>query len=471
MLKGLYFRILKYTKEKINKMNRRTTFYIIPILVVQLLFLWLLFANSSPLADNSVDISFDTLKHQLGRYRIKDMILVEHTGLVSGNLKTKGDENFTFISSIPLEEISEIKELAKKRDVNLELRETTPNEDKEGWKTILIIINLVIPGLAFSVLFILKKAYPPVGLNLDKEKSSVVNEYLLPETKFKDVGGCDEAIEQLGVLIKFLKDPEKFKKLGARMPKGYLLVGPPGTGKTLLARAIAGEAEVPFFSEKGTEFVEIFVGTGTKRVKEIFKKGRENAPCVIFIDELDAVGRRRESRSSSTGNHEYENTMLQLCAEIDGFEGSRGIVLIAATNRPDALDPALVRSGRFDTQVLVDIPDLEGREKILSIHVKKLNISPDLNLKTLINNLAKKSFGLVGSDLEDLTNKAAIEAEKRIDKLEETDSEKDFFVEEVDFQKPMDDILMGGSESKKKIVDPKEKELIAYHEAGHAVVA
>ena len=272
---------------------------------------------------------------------------------------------------------------------------------------------------------------------------------------FADVAGVDEAKEELQEIIEFLKDPQKFQKLGGRIPKGVLLMGPPGTGKTLMARAIAGEANVPFFSISGSDFVEMFVGVGASRVRDLFEQGKKNAPCIIFMDEIDAVGRHRGAGLGG-GHDEREQTLNQLLVEMDGFESNEGVILIAATNRPDVLDPALLRPGRFDRQVVVARPDVRGREGILKVHTKKIPLGPDVDLQIL----ARGTPGFSGADLANLVNEGALLAARANKKL----------VEMTDFENAKDKVLMG-VERKSLVVSAKERKITAYHEAGHALVA
>ena len=269
---------------------------------------------------------------------------------------------------------------------------------------------------------------------------------------FKDVAGSDEAKEELQEIIEFLKDPQKFQKLGGRIPKGVLLVGPPGTGKTLLARAIAGEANVPFFSISGSDFVEMFVGVGASRVRDLFEQGKKNAPCIIFIDEIDAVGRHRGAGLGG-GHDEREQTLNALLVEMDGFESNEGVILIAATNRPDVLDPALLRPGRFDRRVVVARPDVKGREEILRVHTRKVPLSDDVELSII----ARGTPGFSGADLANLVNEAALWAARQNRK----------FVTMADFEMSKDKVLMG-VERKSMILRDEEKKNTAYHEAGHA---
>ncbi|MDG2417157.1 MAG: ATP-dependent zinc metalloprotease FtsH [Pelagibacterales bacterium] len=282
---------------------------------------------------------------------------------------------------------------------------------------------------------------------------------LLTENKnkvtFNDVAGIDEAKEELVEIVDFLKDPRKFQKLGGRIPKGALLIGPPGTGKTLLARAIAGEAGVPFFTISGSDFVEMFVGVGASRVRDMFEQGRRHAPCIIFIDEIDAVGRSRGAGLGG-GNDEREQTLNQILVEMDGFDTQEGIILVAATNRPDVLDPALLRPGRFDRQVVVPNPDLIGREAILKVHMKKISAAPDVDIRTI----ARGTPGFSGADLANIVNESALLAARKNKKI----------VTMIDFEEAKDKVMMG-AERRSLVMSQDEKELTAYHEGGHAIVA
>jgi cell division protease FtsH len=272
---------------------------------------------------------------------------------------------------------------------------------------------------------------------------------------FKDVSGVDEAKEELQEIIEFLKEPQKFQKLGGRIPKGVLLMGPPGTGKTLLARAVAGEANVPFFSISGSDFVEMFVGVGASRVRDLFEQGKKNAPCIVFIDEIDAVGRHRGAGLGG-GHDEREQTLNQLLVEMDGFESNEGVILVAATNRPDVLDPALLRPGRFDRRIVVNRPDVKGREGILAVHTKKIPLADDVNIHVL----ARGTSGFSGADLANLVNEAALNAARYNQKV----------VRMLDFEFAKDKVLMG-SERRSMIINDEEKKVTAVHEAGHALLA
>ncbi|MFH1687437.1 MAG: ATP-dependent zinc metalloprotease FtsH [bacterium] len=294
----------------------------------------------------------------------------------------------------------------------------------------------------------------PKGLfSFGKSKAKLVTDER-PRVTFEDVAGAVEAKEELNEIIEFLRDPGKFQKLGGKIPKGALLLGQPGTGKTLLARAVAGEAEVPFFSMSGSDFVEMFVGVGASRVRDLFDQGKKNAPCIIFIDEIDAVGRHRGAGLGG-GHDEREQTLNQLLVEMDGFESNEGVIMIAATNRPDVLDPALLRPGRFDRQIVVAIPDVKGREGILNVHVKKIPLADDVDLSVL----ARGTPGMTGADIANMVNEAALLAARR-----DLDS-----VHMDEFEEAKDKVLMGAARRSMVIADD-EKEIIAYHEAGHALV-
>ncbi len=320
------------------------------------------------------------------------------------------------------------------------------------------LLSWVIPPLIILAIWIvILRRMGPGGAGVMSFGRSRAKIYAEDETKasFDDVAGVDEPQEELEEIIEFLKHPEKFRHLGATIPMGVLLVGPPGTGKTLLARAVAGEAKVPFFSISGSEFVEMFVGVGAARVRDLFSQAAERAPCIIFIDELDAIGKARGANPLG-GHDEREQTLNQLLVEMDGFDPRMGVIIMSATNRPEILDPALLRPGRFDRQVVVDRPDLLGREAILGVHVKKIKLSPDVDL----NVVARRTPGFVGADLANIVNEAALLAARRGKQLVE--------MEEMD--EAIDRAILG-LEKKSRVISPRVKEIVAYHESGHALVA
>jgi cell division protease FtsH len=330
-----------------------------------------------------------------------------------------------------------------------------PEEEKFSWFSIFISWFPLLLLVGIWIFFMRQmQAGGGKAMSFGKSRAKLLTESQGKIT-FEDVAGIEEAKEELNEIISFLKDPKKFTKLGGRIPKGVLLMGPPGTGKTLLARAIAGEAGVPFFSISGSDFVEMFVGVGASRVRDLFLQGKKSAPCIIFIDEIDAVGRHRGAGLGG-GHDEREQTLNQLLVEMDGFESNEGVILIAATNRPDVLDPALLRPGRFDRQVVVPRPDVKGREMILKVHAKKVPLSPDVDLAVI----ARGTPGFSGADLANVVNEAALLA-ARVDKT---------VVESIDFDDAKDKVLMG-VERRSMVISDEEKKSTAYHEAGHTLVA
>lgn len=334
--------------------------------------------------------------------------------------------------------------------------------DEENWLSPLISLLLPILVLIGLWVLLMRKmnsgggAGPGGGggiFNIGKSKAQLFEKGTRVNVTFQDVAGLDEAKVEVMEIVDFLKQPKKYTALGGKIPKGALLIGPPGTGKTLLAKAMAGEAQVPFFSISGSDFVEMFVGVGASRVRDLFKQAREKAPCIIFIDEIDAIGRAR-GRNAIVSNDERENTLNQLLVEMDGFGGDTGIIILAATNRPDVLDPALLRPGRFDRQISIDRPDVKGREQIFKVHLKPIKISETLD----IHKLAEQTPGFAGADIANVCNEAALIAARKGKPA----------VDMTDFQDAIDRVI-GGLEKKNKLISPEEKEIIAYHEAGHAI--
>jgi cell division protease FtsH len=319
-----------------------------------------------------------------------------------------------------------------------------------------LLMNLLPFVLILGVLYFLFlrqiRAAGRGALNFGKSRAKLLTRDR-DKITFKEVAGCDEAKEEVAEVVEFLKDPKKFQKMGGRIPKGVLMVGPPGTGKTLLAKAVAGEADVPFFSISGSDFVEMFVGVGASRVRDMFEQGRKNAPCIVFIDEIDAVGRQRGAGLGG-GNDEREQTLNSLLVEMDGFDTNEGVIIIAATNRPDVLDSALLRPGRFDRQIFIDLPDMIGREQILRVHAKKINMGDDVDLAEI----GRATAGLSGADLANLLNEGALLAARRNKKK----------VERIDIEDAREKVLFG--RERRRMMDDEEKRMTAYHEAGHAVI-
>ncbi|MEX2264231.1 MAG: ATP-dependent zinc metalloprotease FtsH [Bryobacteraceae bacterium] len=391
------------------------------------------------------ELTFTDFIQQVEKGRVKE-VTISGTE-VRGTFR---DENSGLRTMIP-HNYPDIYKLLQEKDVAMQFKEVSSG----NWVSILVNASPFILLIAFWV-FMMRQMQSGGNKALSFGKSRArLHSTQQKKVTFKDVAGVEEAKEELQEIIEFLREPQKFQKLGGRIPKGVLLIGSPGTGKTLLARAIAGEASVPFFSISGSDFVEMFVGVGASRVRDLFEQGKKNAPCIIFIDEIDAVGRHRGAGLGG-GHDEREQTLNQLLVEMDGFESNEGVILVAATNRPDVLDPALLRPGRFDRRVVVGRPDVGGREAILRVHTKKIPLGDDVNLAVL----ARGTPGLAGADLANLVNESALNAARQNRKV----------VMMTDFELAKDKILMG-SERKSLILSDAEKKNTAYHEAGHALVA
>jgi cell division protease FtsH len=392
------------------------------------------------------EISYSTLVDAIEKGRIERMI-------VSGNevQGTFNDGSGSFQSYSPLD--SKLLERIREKGTNISFR--SPSADNPWYMS--LIVNW-LPLIFFLGVWIFMSRQMQNGagraMGFGKSKAKLLTE-AHGRVTFEDVAGIDEAKEDLQEIVEFLRDPQKFQRLGGRIPRGVLLVGPPGTGKTLTARAVAGEANVPFFTISGSDFVEMFVGVGASRVRDMFAEAKKNAPCIIFIDEIDAVGRHRGAGLGG-GNDEREQTLNQLLVEMDGFEANEGVIIIAATNRPDVLDPALLRPGRFDRQIVVPLPDVNGRERILRVHTRKVPMAPDVNLKTL----ARGTPGFSGADLMNLVNEAALLAARRNRRI----------VTHLEFEDAKDKVMMG-AERKSMAMSDEEKKNTAYHEAGHAIIA
>ncbi len=414
------------------------------IIVLLLLALFTLFQNPGT-HTTSQDISFSQLLNEVDQGRVRDVLI---QGPEIHGTFTDGRSFQTYSPSDP----SLVQRLYNK-GVSITARPLTENVP---WFVSLLISWLPFVALIGVWIFLSRQMQGAGGkaLGFGKSRAKLLTE-AHGRVTFEDVAGVDEAKLDLQEIVEFLRDPGKFQRLGGRIPRGLLLVGPPGTGKTLLARAIAGEANVPFFTISGSDFVEMFVGVGASRVRDMFEQAKKNAPCIIFIDEIDAVGRHRGAGLGG-GNDEREQTLNQLLVEMDGFEANEGIILIAATNRPDVLDPALLRPGRFDRQVVVPAPDIVGREKILKVHVRKVPLAPDVDLKVI----ARGTPGFSGADLANLVNEAALLAARRSKRV----------VTQHEFEDAKDRVMMG-AERRSMAMTEEEKTLTAYHEAGHSLVS
>jgi cell division protease FtsH len=413
------------------------------IIVLLLLALFTLFQNPGQRA-SSQDISFSQLLTEVDANHVRDVVIqgpeIHGTFTNGSSFQTYAPNDPTLVSRLYNGKVA----ITAK-----------PPGDNVPWFVSLLVSWLPFIALIGVWIFLSRQMQGGAGkaMGFGKSRAKMLTE-AHGRVTFEDVAGVDEAKQDLQEIVEFLRDPGKYQRLGGRIPRGVLLVGPPGTGKTLIARAVAGEANVPFFTISGSDFVEMFVGVGASRVRDMFEQAKKNAPCIIFIDEIDAVGRHRGAGLGG-GNDEREQTLNQLLVEMDGFEANEGVILIAATNRPDVLDPALLRPGRFDRQVVVPNPDVVGREQILKVHVRKVPLAPDINLKTI----ARGTPGFSGADLMNLVNEAALTAARRNKRM----------VTQAEFEEAKDKVMMG-AERKSLVMTEEEKMLTAYHEGGHAIV-
>ncbi len=414
--------------------------------VIVAVVLMVVFQAFGPRAVGSETLAYDQFVQQVQQDRVKEVKIADDRTTISG--ERKDGSKFTTYSPGDKDLVNDL------INHKVAIEQAPP---QSGPSLLYIIIN-VLPWLLFIGIWVyfmrqMQQGGSKGAMSFGRSRAKLQGEDQVKVT-LADVAGCDEAKEEVGELVEFLRDPSKFQKLGGKIPRGVLMVGPPGTGKTLLARAIAGEAKVPFFSISGSDFVEMFVGVGASRVRDMFEQAKKHAPCIIFIDEIDAVGRHRGAGLGG-GHDEREQTLNQLLVEMDGFEGGEGVIVIAATNRPDVLDPALLRPGRFDRQVVVGLPDVKGREQILRVHMRKLPLHDDVEPMTI----ARGTPGFSGADLANLCNEAALFAAR--------ENAKDVRMEH--FDKARDKILMG-AERRSMAMSEDEKKLTAYHEAGHAIV-
>lgn len=431
-----------------NRIIRNTGFYLLIFLVTVGIVHFISTQN-----DQKAAISYDQLRQALLEKNVESVSVKfdGYTYLVRGKFKNAPSvEKKNFETRAPFDE--QIFRLVESSDV-----QTVVIEKMEGDNVWISFLTSIIPFVIIFILFffLMNQAQGGGGkvMNFGKSRARLYNEEKKRVT-FEDVAGADEEKQELVEVVEFLKDPRKFAAVGARIPKGVLLNGPPGTGKTLLARAVAGEAGVPFFSISGSDFVEMFVGVGASRVRDLFENAKKNAPCIIFIDEIDAVGRQRGAGLGG-GHDEREQTLNQLLVEMDGFGANEGIIIVAATNRPDILDPALLRPGRFDRQITVDRPDVKGREAVLKVHARNKPLSKDVKL----DQLSRYTTGFTGADLENLLNEAALIAARR--------NRKDISMDEID--EAFDRVIVG-TQKKNRVISEREKRMVAFHEAGHTIV-
>jgi cell division protease FtsH len=429
-----------------NRIFRNTIFYLLIFLVI--IGVVSFFNGSNEPTDN---ISYNEFVDHLEKNEVDSFSMQPERGVfeVRGQFEKGVKDGKAFLTYVPNSEkiLERIDEAGSKVEV-------MPAKETSGWVT---FFTSIIPFVIIFILFFFLLNQAQGGgsrvMNFGKSKAKLYNDDK-KKARFKDVAGADEEKQELVEVVEFLKDPRKFAELGARIPKGVLLVGPPGTGKTLLARAVAGEAGVPFFSISGSDFVEMFVGVGASRVRDLFENAKKNAPCIIFIDEIDAVGRQRGAGLGG-GHDEREQTLNQLLVEMDGFGANEGIIIIAATNRPDILDPALLRPGRFDRQITVDRPDVNGREAVLKVHAKNKPLDESVNLK----NIAMRTPGFSGADLENLLNEAALVAARQ--------NKKKVDMEDID---EATDRVIAGPAKKTRVISKKERNIVAFHESGHTVI-
>lgn len=432
-------------------MNNKKVISLLPyILVISIMVLLITFGNGS----NTKEFNYNEFAAQAENLSFKEVNMSMGTTVIGvRGTYQNGDSTKSFTVSVPRTDdnvkwLSELFEKNKKTKVNV------LDANKESVLEVFlksVLPFLILGGAAIFLFSRMNAGGNNKAFEFSKSRAKIESSI---KVRFKDVAGCDEEKEEVKEIIDYLKDPKRFTDMGARIPKGMLMVGPPGTGKTLLAKAVAGEADVPFFSISGSDFVEMFVGTGASRVRDMFKKAQQHAPCIVFIDEIDAVGRQRGAGMGG-GNDEREQTLNQLLVEMDGMGENKGIVIIAATNRPDVLDPALLRSGRFDRQITVNLPDKKGRYEILKVHARNKKLAKDISLESL----AKRTPGFSGADLENVLNEGAILAVR--------DKRKMITMEDLD--EAIDRVMMGPAKKSKKYTE-KEKRLVAYHEAGHAVI-
>jgi cell division protease FtsH len=428
----------------VNSSVKTVMFWV--FILVCLVLLWGVVKQGTSMSGKDQEIAYSDLFDKVQGQQVQDATIQGNE--LRGHMKGSPKDQFHATLPPNWEELDKAMRGAK---VNLNVKEQGSNLPLQ------LLLNAGPIVLIIGIWFFMLRQMQSGGnkaMSFGKSRARLLSMQQKKVT-FKDVAGVDEAKEELKEIIEYLREPQKFQKLGGRIPKGVLLVGPPGTGKTLLARAVAGEANVPFFSISGSDFVEMFVGVGASRVRDLFEQGKKNAPCIIFIDEIDAVGRHRGAGLGG-GHDEREQTLNQLLVEMDGFESNDGVILVAATNRPDVLDPALLRPGRFDRRVVVGLPDIRGREEILRVHVKKVPVSEDTNL----NILARGTPGFSGADLANMVNEAALNA-ARVNRKQVT---------MYDFELAKDKVLMG-AERKSMLLTDEEKRNTAYHEGGHALVA
>ncbi|MEA4847771.1 MAG: ATP-dependent zinc metalloprotease FtsH [Clostridiaceae bacterium] len=435
-------------KERNNPRKPIIYFYIVTLVIVMLLNA---FIFPSVMKQQVTQVDYGTFLTQIEKGKVK-AVEIQENQIAFSAIDDEGKENIYITGKVDDPELVN-------RLLAADIEEFSQVIPRENSPLMNFIMTWILPlvffiGMGQLLAGTMQKRMGGNAMTFGKSNAKVYVEAQTGKT-FEDVAGQDEAKEALSEIVDFLHNPAKYKEIGAIMPKGALLVGPPGTGKTLLAKAIAGESKVPFFSISGSEFVEMFVGMGAARVRDLFKQAQEKAPCIVFIDEIDTIGKKRDNGGIG-GNDEREQTLNQLLAEMDGFNGEKGVVILAATNRPDSLDKALLRPGRFDRRVPVELPDLAGREAILKVHAKKIKLGNDIDF----NEIARATSGASGAELANIINEAALRAVKYGRK----------YVEQIDLEEAVE-VVIAGYQKKGAVISPKEKQIIAYHEIGHAIVA
>lgn len=437
-------------------MNSRTQSYVVYILLFIAIIVLVIFGFNRSSGSDTVltinQVADQVIKGQISKISVEeDKLTITYP---DGSIKTATKEsNSTLVDQLVALGVTP-DELSPEKENHLLIEVKAPSQWLNILNSVFYFLPFLLLGVAFFFIFRQAQGSNNAAMSFGKSRARMFSGDH-PTVTFADVAGVDESKEELKEVVEFLREPQKFIALGARIPKGVLLVGPPGTGKTLLAKAVSGEAGVPFFSISGSEFVEMFVGVGASRVRDLFDQAKRNSPCIVFVDEIDAVGRQRGAGLG--GSHdEREQTLNQMLVEMDGFDTDTNVIIMAATNRPDILDPALLRPGRFDRRVILDRPDMKGREAILKVHVKGKPLASDVDL----NVIAKSTPGLVGADLENLVNEAAILSARR----NRTN------IGQAEFEEAIERIIAGGPERKSRLISDNEKRIVAYHEAGHAVV-
>ena len=455
MLRREQSRLPGKRKETMLNRNMRNTAILLVVFLAVYMFGNYFAEKNLMSGSGSSSYSYERLESDIAKNKVKSIEVVQNAQVPTGSAIVKLNDGEKKVAHVT--DVNKVIDLAQQYKVSCQVDDVKSSD--AGWLS--MILPWIVIGVIMMFMFgMISRASGGGGggnkmMNFGKSRAKMQD----PESqniRFDQVAGLQEEKEELKEIVDFLKSPQKYIEVGARIPKGVILVGPPGTGKTLLAKAVAGEAEVPFFSISGSEFVEMFVGMGAAKVRDLFKQANEKAPCIVFIDEIDTIGKKRDGAGFTGGNDEREQTLNQLLTEMDGFDGSKGVVILAATNRPDSLDPALLRPGRFDRRIPVELPDLQGREEILKVHAKKIKIADTVRF----DDIAKAAAGASGAELANIVNEAALRAVR--------DGRK--FATQADFEESIE-VVIAGYQKKNRVLSNKEKLIVSYHEIGHALVA